>query len=67
MESIKKNDRKFVEVDKEISRKLQILCFLKQITMKDFVSQALEREIQPYDAWLDNAKKLRTEDYCNPN
>ena len=51
--------RKFVEIEKELSSKLELLCFLKDVSQKDFVSRAVERGLQPYETWLERAKKLR--------
>ena len=51
--------RKFIEVDPEVVNKLRILCFLKEITMKKFVTDAMKKELEPYESWLENVKKLQ--------
>ncbi len=51
--------RKFVEIEGGLSGKLELLCFLKDVSQKDFVSKAVEKEIQPYETWLERARKLR--------
>ena len=60
MESQYKGKRKFVEIGNDLSSKLELLCFLKDISQKDFVSKAVEKEIKPYETWLERARKLKT-------
>lgn len=62
METTYKTKRKFVEIEKEISSRLELLCFLKDIPQKEFVTKAVEKEIKPYDMWLERVRKLKT---CN--
>lgn len=59
MEKYYNQKRKFVEIEKELSGKLELLCFLKDISQKDFVSKAIEKEVKPYETWLERAKKLK--------
>ena len=53
-------DRKFVEIEKNLSSKLELLCFLKDISQKEFVSSVIEKEIKPYEIWLERVRKLKT-------
>lgn len=53
--------RKFVEIEKGLAGKLELLCFLKEMPEKAFVSQAVEKELKPYDVWLGRMRKLLTE------
>ena len=53
--------RKFVEIEKGLAGKLELLCFLKDMPEKVFVSQAVQKELKPYDLWLDRMRKLLTE------
>ena len=57
-----KPKRKYLEVDEETARKVQILCFLKNITIKNFVNQTIQKEIKPYEHWLENVKKIQGKD-----
>ena len=57
----KDGKRKFVEVDEMVANKVQLLCFLKRTTIKDFVTKTLKKEMQPYQAWLENIKKLQAD------
>lgn len=50
--------RKFVEIEKGLSGRLELLCFLKEISQKDFVSRAVEKEIKPYETWLERIRQL---------
>ena len=59
MEEQYQRERKFVEIEKGLAGKLHLLCFLKDISQKDFVSKAIEKEIQPYETWLDRVKQLK--------
>ena len=52
--------RKFVEIEKGLSNKLELLCFLKDMPEKRFVSRAVEKELKPYDSWLERVRKLLT-------
>ena len=52
-------ERKFVEIEKGLSGKLELLCFLKDVSQKDFVTKAVEKEIKPYETWLEQARKLK--------
>lgn len=60
METTYKAKRKFVEIEKAISNRLELLCFLKDIPQKEFVTKAVEKEIKPYDMWLERVRKLKT-------
>ncbi len=51
--------RRFLEVDYETANKIRTLCFLKNTTMKEFVTSALQRELEPYENWLENIKRLK--------
>lgn len=51
--------RKFVEIEKEVSKNLELFCFLKDIPRKQFVSYAIKKEIKPYETWLERVKKLK--------
>lgn len=53
-------ERKFVEIEKGLAGRLQLLCFLKDLSQKDFVSKAIEKEIKPYETWLERVKQLKT-------
>jgi hypothetical protein len=51
--------RKFVEIEKEVSKNLELFCFLKDIPRKQFVSNTIKKELRPYETWLERAKKLK--------
>ena len=63
MEEEKKEEnnekRKFLEVEEEIANKIRVLCFLRGLTIKKFVTETMEKELEPYKSWLENVKKLR--------
>ncbi len=46
--------RKYVEVSPETLRKIQLYCFLKGIKLKKFVTETMERELEPYQSWFEN-------------
>ena len=52
--------RKFLEVDEETYKKVQILCFLKDTNIKRFAIKTMQEKLQPYEQWLENIKKLKT-------
>ena len=51
--------RKFLEVEDKLANKIKVLCFLKGITIKDFVTETMKKEIEPYKSWLESVNKLR--------
>ncbi|MFH2033055.1 MAG: hypothetical protein ABIJ40_20880 [Bacteroidota bacterium] len=53
--------RRFLEVDEEVANKVQIFCFLKDTTIKRFVTDAMKKELDPYEHWLENVSKLKGE------
>ena len=55
-----KVNSKFLEVDEKTANKIRILCFLKGVTMKKFVTEAMQKEIEPYENWIDNVGKLKS-------
>lgn len=57
---MKKPIRKFVEVNEDLMKKVQIFCFLKNTTMKKFVSETIQKELHPYEQWLETVKDLRS-------
>lgn len=60
--------RKFLEVDEEMAKKVQIFCFLKEITIKKFVTETIKKELMPYESWLENVKKLKLgQEYSKDN
>jgi len=52
--------RKFVEIEKGVARKMDLFCFLKDIHKKYFVTKAVERELKPYENWLESVRKLKS-------
>ena len=59
MEEQYSKKRKFVEIEKNLAGKLELLCFLKDVPEKAFVSRAVEKELTPYETWLERVKKLK--------
>ena len=57
----KASKRKFLEVEEDVAKQVQIFCFLRGMTLKKFVTQTMEKELQPYQQWLENIKKLKIE------
>ena len=51
--------RKFIEIEKDVSRDLELFCFLKDVPQKQFVSKAIMKELKPYESQLESIKKLK--------
>jgi len=49
-----------VEIEKGVARKMDLFCFLKDIHKKYFVTKAVERELKPYENWLESVRKLKS-------
>jgi len=63
MENTKQNRilrRRFLEVDEETYKKVQIFCFLKGTNIKSFATKTVQETLQPYEQWFENIKKLKT-------
>jgi len=54
-----KTDRKFVEIDRNIAKNLELLCFLKDIPRKQFATEAIKKELKQYETWIEKAKQLQ--------
>lgn len=50
--------RRLVEIADETAKKMRLFCFVKDIRMNYFATKAIEKELQPYEAQLDNFRKL---------
>ena len=46
--------RRFVEISPETLKKVQVYCVFRDVTLKKFVTEAVERELEPYKAWFEN-------------
>ncbi|MCX6709304.1 MAG: hypothetical protein NTW67_06705 [Candidatus Woesearchaeota archaeon] len=46
--------RKHVDIDPETLKKAQLYCLLKGMTLKKFVSDTVEKELEPYRAWFES-------------
>ena len=51
--------RKFVEVEEDTAKKLRLFCFLRGISIKNFVTGTMEKELKPYENWLENVKEFK--------
>ena len=54
------SSRSFVEVDGDLAEAVKLFCFLRGITMRDFSTQAIRSALEPYRAWLENVRRLKT-------
>lgn len=49
--------RVYVEIDKETLNQLKLYCFLKDIKMKQYLIKTIQKELEPYQQWLQNIKE----------
>lgn len=50
--------RNFFIINPELAYLIRLYCFLKQIPAHKFVEKILDKEMEPYKAWLKNLKEL---------
>ena len=56
---VRNQKRKYLEVDEETFKKVQIFCFLTETDIKNFAIKTMQEKLQPYEQWLENIKKLK--------
>ena len=50
--------RKFLEVDPELKKDVQLFCFLNERTERSFANEAVRKMLEPYEHWLVEVRKL---------
>ncbi len=48
-----------MEIDRNIAKYLELLCFLKDIPRKQFATEAIKKELKQYETWIEKAKQLQ--------
>lgn len=51
--------RKFLECEPVLAEQVRLYCFLRQMTVKAFVTKAIEQALEPYKEWLKEVRELR--------
>ena len=52
--------RSFVEIEGELAEQVKLFCFLRGLTMRDFSTRAIREALEPYRAWLESVRRLKT-------
>ena len=53
-------NKRLVETDPEVANTIKLYCFLRGITMKSFITEALRKAVEPYRPWIESVQKLRS-------
>lgn len=52
--------RRMVEAEPQVAELVRLYCFLRGITVKSFVTQALRGAVEPYRSWVESLRQLRS-------
>jgi|GEM_PF-5261945 len=55
------SERRWVETTPETAELARLYCFLRQITVKEFVTKTLTEALAPHESWIAGLRKLREE------
>ena len=53
--------RRFLEADASVAELVRLYCFLRQTTVKAFVTHTLKAALAPSLPWIESVKALRSE------
>ena len=51
--------RAMTEIDPAVAHRIKLLCLLKNIPIKEFASQIINKELEPCKSWIDSFMQLK--------
>ena len=51
--------RRTIEADADVADVVRVLCFLRGIKMRVFVTDALRKAVEPYESWIESFRKIQ--------